>query len=228
VSLDCYILCIETSHDICSVAISYNGNPLICINKEGKNIHAASIHLLIDDIILATKKIKQTFNLSALMAIAISAGPGSYTGLRIGFSVAKAMSFALNIPLISVSTLQLLFENYKFENESSNHNNRIIYTLLPSRIDEFYYSKFVIGNEKSNKINDVITLENLIQQNIIENTVYISLSNAKLPEYLNCLKYELSAALLCKTAYNHYVSKQFASTEYIEPNYIKAFKNYVT
>lgn len=223
-SLDCYILCIETSHDICSVAISYNGNPLICINKEGKNIHAASIHLLIDDIIFQQKKIKQTFNLSALKAMAISAGPGSYTGLRIGFSVAKAMSFALNIPFLF---RHYNFENYKFENESSNHNNRIIYTLLPSRIDEFYYSKFVIGNEKLNKINDVI-IENLIQQNIIENTVYISLSNAKLPEYLNCIKYELSAALLCKTAYNHYVSKQFASTEYIEPNYIKAFKNYVT
>lgn len=227
-SLDNYILCIETTHDVCSVAISYNGNTLICINKEGKNIHAASIHNLIDEIILATKHINETFNLSALNAIAISAGPGSYTGLRIGFSVTKAMSFALNIPLISVSTLQILFDNYRFDNDHQNHNNKIIYTLLPSRINEFYYSKFVIDNEKTNKINDVITLENLIQQNIIENPLCISLSNAILPDYFKCLKYELNAALLCKTAYKHYISKQFASIEYAEPNYIKAFKNYVT
>ncbi|MEO6346496.1 MAG: tRNA (adenosine(37)-N6)-threonylcarbamoyltransferase complex dimerization subunit type 1 TsaB, partial [Aquaticitalea sp.] len=99
-----YILNIETATTNCSVSLSKDG--AIWFLKEDNSLnysHAESLHVFIDDV-LKSAKLKP----EALDAIAVSKGPGSYTGLRIGVSAAKGLCFALDIPLISVETLQSL------------------------------------------------------------------------------------------------------------------------
>ena len=97
------ILNIETSTKICSVAIGNNGVVLAAIESERLQSHAAQLTLLIETCLK-----KAQLELIDLNAVAVSNGPGSYTGLRIGFSVAKGICYALNKPLITIDTLTAL------------------------------------------------------------------------------------------------------------------------
>ncbi|MEI6509256.1 MAG: tRNA (adenosine(37)-N6)-threonylcarbamoyltransferase complex dimerization subunit type 1 TsaB, partial [Bacteroidota bacterium] len=96
-----YILCLETATEICSVAL-LNNNILIGLQESHEgNSHASQITLLIDKLLRDAK-----VDYKQLNAIAVSKGPGSYTGLRVGVSTAKGLCYALNIPLIAINTLE--------------------------------------------------------------------------------------------------------------------------
>lgn len=99
------ILCIETSTSVCSAAICQDGKPLEqCISLEGGN-HAKLLPEYIDELLVYARK----HNIS-IDAVALSEGPGSYTGLRIGTSTAKGLCYGLDIPLIPIPTLEVLKE----------------------------------------------------------------------------------------------------------------------
>jgi len=108
-----YILCIETSTTNCSVALTKN-NTVIALQEDYdiKYSHAERLHNFINQVLSDTKVLVEEIS-----AVAVSKGPGSYTGLRIGVSAAKGLCYALDIPLISVSTLYALacsvFKNAK-------------------------------------------------------------------------------------------------------------------
>ncbi|AMR32848.1 tRNA threonylcarbamoyladenosine biosynthesis protein TsaB [Mucilaginibacter sp. PAMC 26640] len=95
-----YLLQIETATTSCSVALSQNGNVLAFKEINARNIHAEVITVYIQGLIT-----EAGLNYADIDAVAVSCGPGSYTGLRIGVSTAKGLCFALNKPLISVDTL---------------------------------------------------------------------------------------------------------------------------
>jgi len=102
------ILCIETSTSVCSAAICTDGVPgRQCISREGSN-HARLLPRYIEELLSFARE----QNLS-IDAVALSEGPGSYTGLRIGTSTAKGLCYGLNIPLIPVPTLEVLKEAAK-------------------------------------------------------------------------------------------------------------------
>ena len=122
-----YILNIETSTTNCSVALSKNGKVIGL--KEDNSLeysHAERLHIHIDEVLKTAQISKNQLN-----AIAISKGPGSYTGLRIGVSAAKGLCFALNIPLISVPTLEALA--HQIENPKGT-----IVAMLDARRMEVY------------------------------------------------------------------------------------------
>ena len=97
------ILNIETSTSVCSVALTMDGNVIDRREDyQGRN-HASLLSGYIEDMLGAAKKHELRLD-----AIAVSMGPGSYTGLRIGLSEAKGLAYALNIPLIGVDTLQAM------------------------------------------------------------------------------------------------------------------------
>ena len=97
------VLCIETSTSVCSAAICTDGKPLKqCICLEGSN-HARLLPLYIEELLQLAHEQHLTID-----AVALSEGPGSYTGLRIGTSTAKGLCYGLNVPLIPVPTLQVL------------------------------------------------------------------------------------------------------------------------
>jgi tRNA threonylcarbamoyladenosine biosynthesis protein TsaB len=97
------ILCIETATPVCSIGLVNNEKVIGYKETRVKNSHAEVITVFIDELLK-----EHSFNYKDLQAIAISKGPGSYTGLRIGVSTAKGLCYALNIPLIAVSTLRTM------------------------------------------------------------------------------------------------------------------------
>ena len=97
------ILNIDTSTSVCSVALTMDGNVIDRREDYNGRNHASLLSGYIEDMLAAAKKHEV-----ALDAIAVSMGPGSYTGLRIGLSEAKGLAYAMNLPLIGVDTLQTM------------------------------------------------------------------------------------------------------------------------
>ena len=107
-----YILNIETATKNCSITIAKNGETLVSmeIAEEGYS-HAEKLHVFIQDALAEAGLGFQDLN-----AVAVSQGPGSYTGLRIGVSAAKGLCYSLGIPLIAVDTLETLARQLRIEN----------------------------------------------------------------------------------------------------------------
>ena len=97
------ILSIETSTSICSVAIHEQGELIALAEIKEPGAHAEKLLLLVDELFE-----KAGLSFADLDAVAVSQGPGSYTGLRIGVSTAKGIAYALEIPLIGINTLQAM------------------------------------------------------------------------------------------------------------------------
>src|ERR1700751_525557 len=103
-----HLLCIETATTVCSVCVT--ADDTILAYKEINNgfSHTENLHVFIQDVLK-----EANLSINQINAVAISKGPGSSTGLRIGVSTAKGLCYALNIPLISIDTLQTLAMNVK-------------------------------------------------------------------------------------------------------------------
>ncbi|MFC2121976.1 tRNA (adenosine(37)-N6)-threonylcarbamoyltransferase complex dimerization subunit type 1 TsaB, partial [Bacteroidota bacterium] len=94
---------IESSSNICSIALSRNGKLISLKESDIEKSHAEKLTVFIEEILE-----ENNIPVNTIDAIAVSKGPGSYTGLRIGVSVAKGMCYALKKPLIAIDTMQLL------------------------------------------------------------------------------------------------------------------------
>lgn len=102
-----YILQIETATPDCSVAVSKNGVCVAEVSGEAANMHASHLTLFIDQVLA-----KAGITGAMLAAVAVSMGPGSYTGLRIGVSAAKGLCYALDIPLVAINTLDAMLAGF--------------------------------------------------------------------------------------------------------------------
>tara|TARA_B100000508_G_C11465688_1_gene282153 strand:- start:8948 stop:9661 length:714 start_codon:yes stop_codon:yes gene_type:complete len=103
------ILHIETATKVCSVGLSRDGELIELLEESSdKYIHAERLTVLIEQLIIG-----KNLNFSDLSAVAVTSGPGSYTGLRIGVSTAKGLCYALDIPLIAVNAIDGLIEQAK-------------------------------------------------------------------------------------------------------------------
>ncbi|MCO6495357.1 MAG: tRNA (adenosine(37)-N6)-threonylcarbamoyltransferase complex dimerization subunit type 1 TsaB [Bacteroidetes bacterium] len=127
------ILCIETSGEICSVALADNIYSVFYLENKEANAHSKVLLPMIDKI-LTENNISRT----ELKAIALSSGPGSYTGLRIGSAAAKSICMALTIPLIAIDTLEIL----AFKMKNNAHNADFLIPLLDARRMEVYTAVF--------------------------------------------------------------------------------------
>lgn len=130
------ILCIETSGKYCSVALVHDG--LAEFNREDdiEMNHARAIGPFVDSCLNEAARREWKID-----AVAVSMGPGSYTGLRIGLSMAKGLSFSLDVPLIGVSTLQLLAVKAMFRNMEWE-GNEIIVPMIDARRMEVYTAAY--------------------------------------------------------------------------------------
>ena len=135
----------ETSTEVCSVGLAKDGKIVgIKENFEG-NQHASQLHVLVDELLKEAH-----YNLNNLDAVAISKGPGSYTGLRVGVSSAKGYCYGLDIPLISIGTLDSL-KNQVIE-EIKPSEEYFIIPMLDARRMEVYCG---IWNHKSEQIQEI-------------------------------------------------------------------------
>jgi tRNA threonylcarbamoyladenosine biosynthesis protein TsaB len=168
-----YILNIETSTTNCSVSLFNDLELIDCIEENTQDYsHSKSLHVFIDSV-LKKSKIKP----KDLSAISVSKGPGSYTGLRIGVASAKGLCFALDIPLISIETLEILSQNIS--------NKGIVIPCLDARRMEVYSAVF---NNKNDRIRDTmaeILTENSFKDYLSTDEVYfIGNANKKIKEII--------------------------------------------
>ena len=131
------ILCIETSTSVCSAAVCKDGALIKqCISYEGSN-HARLLPSYIEELLSFTRE--QHLSLDA---VALSEGPGSYTGLRIGTSTAKGLCYGLSVPLIPVPTLEVLCEAARQHSAFSIQHSDILIPMIDARRMEVYTAIF--------------------------------------------------------------------------------------
>ncbi len=127
------LLCIETSTQVCSAAIVVNGKAVASrISKTGGN-HAQLLPCFVDELLAQVKAQSLTLD-----GVALSEGPGSYTGLRIGASLAKGICYGLNIPLLPIPTTQVLAASHIAQSAISNHQSPILCPMIDARRMEVY------------------------------------------------------------------------------------------
>lgn len=213
-----FILNIETATKNCSVAIAKNGETILCkeIAEEGYS-HAEKLHVFIEEAIA-----EAGITIQDLTAIAVSQGPGSYTGLRIGVSAAKGLCFALNIPLIAVDTLQTLASQAKVP------AGKII-PMLDARRMEVYSEIFNANMEVEREIlAEVITEDSF--KDIIETIYFVGDCADKCKSvltkdnfiFLEEVKYP-SASAMSKISFDKYQKSDTVDVAYFEPYYLKDF-----
>lgn len=222
------ILSIETSTTVCSVAIHTNGNCIDKIEISEQNAHSSKLTVLIEDILN-----KNSLQVSDLQAVAISEGPGSYTGLRIGVSVAKGLCYACNLPLIAVNTLQALALTCTevIETKTKIQKNAIIMPMIDARRMEVYTSKWDCNNIVVENTKALIITENTLDEFNKDNQYYIcgdgsektkSLLNADNIVFIENIT--SSADSIGKLAYQLFLHNTFADVAYFEPFYLKEFQ----
>ena len=122
------LLHIETSGEICSVCLTKDGRVVKELSAVKERSHSKRLTLLIEELCQAS-----LVSLSMLSAIVLSKGPGSYTGLRVGSSVAKGLCFSLDIPIITLNTLTAMASKYRDKNKST-----LIIPMILARKEEVY------------------------------------------------------------------------------------------
>lgn len=213
------ILSIETATTNCSVSLSKEGKTIILKEDNSKNYsHAESLHVFIEAVLN-----EAGITLKALDAIAISKGPGSYTGLRIGVSAAKGLCFALDKPLISVPTLEALAHQIVC-------HDGVIVSMLDARRLEVYAAIF---NSDYNQINETeaqILDENAFAEYLNKGNVYFIGSGVEktkdLIKHQNAIFVEgklPSANQMSLLAFDKYKKSDFEDVAYFEPYYLKNF-----
>ena len=213
-----YILNIETATKNCSVALAKDGKTILCkeIAKEGYS-HAERLHVFIEEIV---QEAGVTFQ--DVSAIAVSQGPGSYTGLRIGVSAAKGLCYALGIPLIAVDTLQVLASQVKV-------SNGLIIPMLDARRMEVYSAIFTPEFEKTRDVQAEIITENSFED--LHKTLYFvgdcaekckQVLNKENHIFLEEIKYP-SAKEMSFISFEKYKKNDTVNVAYFEPYYLKDF-----
>ena len=213
------ILCIETATTNCSVAIAVDGK-IIALQEDNNHqySHAEKLHSFIDQVLAKSGILK-----SSLQAIAVSKGPGSYTGLRIGVSAAKGLCFAIDVPLISIPTLEALAHQAVIE-------NGLIIPMLDARRLEVYAAVFSSENDQIRETKAEVLDKNSYYNYLkINNVCFIGDGVEKfkaLCKHKNAIFMEgklPSAKQMGALAEIKYRKNDFEDVAYFEPYYLKDF-----
>ncbi len=215
------ILSIETSTSVCSVALHDGGKLVSVIEVHQEFSHASKLGLLVDQILNLTE-----LKIGQINAVAVSSGPGSYTGLRIGTSLAKGLCYGLNIPLIAVPTLQVL--TARISNINMAHSflcpmidarrMEVYCQVMDFNLDEIEPVKPVIIDEKSFekylRIKPVIFFGN----GAMKCRDVLAHPNAKFLPDINP-----SAAQLGSLAFEKFKRHETEDADLFVPHYLKEF-----
>jgi len=213
-----YILNIETSTKNCSIALAKNGEIVLC--KEIAEIgysHAEKLHVFLEELLKETDLSFKDIN-----AIAVSQGPGSYTGLRIGVSASKGLCYALDIPLIAVDTMQILANQVTVE-------EGIIIPMIDARRMEVFSAIFDKNHLKIRETKAEVLEEHSFAENkeliyivgdcaakaktVLINDNFIFLEKNVYP----------SAKEMATLSYELFKQNTFVDVAYFEPFYLKDF-----
>ena len=221
------ILCIETSLEYCSVSLIQDGRVVDSENINIKKSHSEFILVLIKTLL---KRVK--ISLNQLSAIAVNKGPGSYTGLRIGVSTAKGLCFSLDLPLISVNSLDLMINDVikKGLVDSSN----LLCPMIDARRMEVYTKivKFdlTVLKDTHAKILSKDSFNSILEKNVVNffgngSNKFQNLIKSKNAFFIE--KIVPKSINFDQIVYHKYLEKKFEDLINFEPYYLKEyyFKN---
>ncbi len=193
------ILSIETSGDICSVGLSDEGKLIAEYTTAEKHSHDKLLASYVKNILR-----DNNLDLEEISSVAVSVGPGSFTGLRVGVSLAKSLCFGGNPKLIPVPTLQAFAFAVK--------NNGGIFAIIPSHRDLFYIQEF---DKEANPLNSIelLTKESILQKELKDKNICGS-ALVQLPE----LTFNKSANSLSINLISNLANKLFKSSSFVSPS----------
>jgi len=213
------ILNLETATHNCSVALAIDGVCVALVEESAaKFVHAEKLHIFIEQVLAKANR-----NVKDIQAVAVSNGPGSYTGLRIGISAAKGLCYALNVPLIALNTNDVLAASL-----DKNTEVDFILSVIDARRNEVYARLY---DSSKKPISEISAVE-------LDANSYPDLKNKKLCvvgdaanktaeivgfEHLLCIHQFPSAMAMCILAEQAFLSNNFVDVAYHEPFYLKDF-----
>lgn len=215
------ILNIETATEVCSVAVAKDGELLFKKEVlEGLN-HSELLTVFITDLF-----VENDMDLKKLDAIAVSKGPGSYTGLRIGVSVAKGLCYGLDIPLIAVNSLETMGINTAVKSKE----DMLFCPMIDARRMEVYTALYNSKGEELEAVHAKIIEEDFLADYLNEKKVLFFGNGADKCKsklvHQNALfigPKRTSAQFMLKLTEEKYNNKEFENVAYFEPYYLKDF-----
>jgi tRNA threonylcarbamoyladenosine biosynthesis protein TsaB len=220
------ILCIETATSVCSVSLWHENRILGLKESHIDKSHASLLTIFIEELLSDNK-----ITADSLDAVAVSKGPGSYTGLRIGVSTAKGICYGANIPLIAVSTLKSMYHGITDKyNDYPGINNTLICPMIDARRMEVYSSVFKYNGEEVRGVKAEIINNESFSDLLSDSPVLFFGTGAEkckdLISHPNAIfedNYEISAGSLSIPAQKALDNKEFEDVAYFEPYYLKDF-----
>ena len=220
------LLYIETSTDVCYVAISDDGKLVAEKRSTEAREHARILTIYIRDLLKENNK-----SFSGIDAVVVSKGPGSYTGLRIGVSVAKGLCFALDKPLISISTLEAMAAG-AIEELKVNAEDVIFCPMIDARRMEVYCALY---DGRLNCIyppSPIIITEDFFAEVRKGKKIFYFGDGAEkckiilstITEFIFQEKLFPSAKFMAGLAFKKFSMKQFENLALFEPVYLKEFQ----
>jgi tRNA threonylcarbamoyladenosine biosynthesis protein TsaB len=221
------ILNIETATTVCSVSLAKDGQLLALKELNSGYTHAENLTLFIEDVMSQANE-----KLTNIDAVAVSKGPGSYTGLRIGVSSAKGLCYALDKPLIAINTLRHLSLQVSSNQQSTINNQQSLFCpMIDARRMEVYCALFDSDNNEVRATSAEIIDEHFLSDLIEANTIYFFGDGAAkckplLSKHSNAVFIDTvvpSAKDMIALSEDYYSKKQFEDLAYFEPFYLKDF-----
>ena len=218
------ILNLETATQVCSVALAKDGELLSLRELNEKNVHAEVLTPFVQEVMK-----EANLNLADLDAVAVSQGPGSYTGLRIGVSTAKGLCYSLDIPLIGVSTLQSMARWAQITLGDKISDKAWFTPMIDARRMEVYTAFYNHQMEAQSKIEPHIFTEDsfaTIDKELIlsgdgcqkSQDLFKNRSNISIYPEILC-----SAQGMISLSENKFQKEDFEDVAYFEPFYLKEF-----
>lgn len=217
------IILIETSTALCSVALAVDGKIVGSRESDAPKAHASLTAVFIKELLD-----EQGLFVKDCDAVCVSAGPGSYTGLRVGASTAKGLCFAAGIPLLACGTLEVLAAQAAI-NRLIPPGCRYIIPMIDARRMEVYTARFTPEGQQLSEVEAVIVDENSFSAELSEGPVlFIGDGAAKCAEVINSdnahfVQTYPHAAGLLSLAEREMNSGNFRDCAYFEPFYLKQF-----
>ena len=219
------ILYIETATDVCSVALS-KGTEIIGLKEEaGGNNHAKHLLPFVDEVLKQAGIVMKEIN-----GVAVSIGPGSYTGLRIGVSTAKGIAYTASIPVMAISTLESIAQGAKTLWSGTSTETVQIVPMIDARRMEVFTTRYDFDirslEEISSKIVDENTFAELLSK---EKVLFCGNGMPKCKEILSAfpnakfMDAPISAKNMLPAALRKWQKQEFEDVAYFEPFYLKEY-----
>jgi tRNA threonylcarbamoyladenosine biosynthesis protein TsaB len=221
------ILCLETATPICSVALC-DRNRIVALRESGEDrSHASRLTVFINEVL------KQAgIKADDLEAVAVSKGPGSYTGLRIGVSVGKGIAYASSVPLISIETTLSMFLGFTamVKDKYGISQTDLFCPALDARRMEIYYSVYDVTGRTVINIRTGIVDKDFMSDIPVSSRIFIfgdgSSKCRGVVKRNNIIieeTFRISASFMSSAAYKAIDDNRFEDVAYFEPFYLKDF-----